>query len=214
MQPAFSSFTWMPASRIKPPSMPISPNSFSISTSFSPPQASWISFLMRVVLPAPKTPEKMSILVLFSAMAVHLSLWIYPMKICSNVWQLVCLTANLIITNLSRPAGKKTPTGRGPADRPALPAARRSRTEKCPPPGLAGGGKRISGGGAARAQPGGAGGDHLLHGAELVGQADQPSFPAGGGHRGQGEHVPQDDVLLPVGQGPVGAGVAQRRPRV
>ena len=63
MQPEFSSFTWMPASRMKPPSMPISPNSFSMSTSFSPPKASWMSFLIRVVLPAPKKPEKISILV-------------------------------------------------------------------------------------------------------------------------------------------------------
>jgi len=55
---------------MKPPSMPISPNSFSIRTIFSPLKASWISFLISVVLPAPKKPEKMSILVLFSAMIV------------------------------------------------------------------------------------------------------------------------------------------------
>ena len=64
MQPEFISFTWMPASCMNAPSMPISPNSFSMSTSFSPWYASWISFLMRVVFPAPKNPEKMSILVI------------------------------------------------------------------------------------------------------------------------------------------------------
>ena len=36
MQPEFISVTSMPASCMKPPSMPISPNSFSIRTSFSP----------------------------------------------------------------------------------------------------------------------------------------------------------------------------------
>ena len=36
MQPEFISVTSMPASLTKPPSMPISPNSFSMSTTFSP----------------------------------------------------------------------------------------------------------------------------------------------------------------------------------
>ena len=72
MQPEFSSLTWMPASRMKPPSMPISPNSFSIRTMRSPTKHSWISFLMSVVLPAPRKPEKISILVLFSAMMAPL----------------------------------------------------------------------------------------------------------------------------------------------
>ena len=64
MQPEFISVIWMPASLRKPPSMPISPNSFSMSTSFSPPNASLMSFLMRVVLPAPRKPEKISIFVI------------------------------------------------------------------------------------------------------------------------------------------------------
>ena len=57
MQPEFISLISMPASFKKPPSMPISPNSFSMRTSFSPFRASSSSFLMRVVLPAPKKPE-------------------------------------------------------------------------------------------------------------------------------------------------------------
>ena len=67
MQPEFISVIWMPASFKKPPSMPISPNSFSISTRFSPLYASEISFLIRVVLPAPRKPEKMSIFVIKDA---------------------------------------------------------------------------------------------------------------------------------------------------
>ena len=61
MQPELSSFTAMPASCMKPPSTPISPNSFSMSTSFSPAYASLMSFLMSVVLPAPRKPENISI---------------------------------------------------------------------------------------------------------------------------------------------------------
>ena len=36
MQPELSSFIFIPASARNPPSMPMSPNSFSMSTSFSP----------------------------------------------------------------------------------------------------------------------------------------------------------------------------------
>jgi len=72
MQPEFISVTSMPASFIKPPSMPISPNSFSIRTTFSPESASLSSFLISVVLPAPRKPEKISIFVM-----VSISLWVY-----------------------------------------------------------------------------------------------------------------------------------------
>ena len=61
MQPEDISEISMPASFRKPPSTLISPNSFSISTSFSPWYASASSFLMRVVLPAPRNPDTMSI---------------------------------------------------------------------------------------------------------------------------------------------------------
>ena len=64
IQPEFISVMLMPASCKKPPSIPISPNSFSIKTTFSPAYASLISFLIRVVLPAPKKPEKISIFIL------------------------------------------------------------------------------------------------------------------------------------------------------
>ncbi len=64
MQPEFISLIWMPESFKKPPSMPISPNSFSISTSFWPWKDSSSSFLIRVVLPAPRKPEIMSIVVI------------------------------------------------------------------------------------------------------------------------------------------------------
>ena len=61
MQPEDISEISTPASLRKPPSTLISPNSFSISTSFSPWYASEISFLIRVVLPAPKKPDMISI---------------------------------------------------------------------------------------------------------------------------------------------------------
>jgi len=54
----------MPDSFRKPPSMPISPNSFSIRTTFWPAKDSLMSFLIRVVLPAPRKPEKISIFVI------------------------------------------------------------------------------------------------------------------------------------------------------
>ena len=67
MHPEDISEIWMPDSFKKPPSMLISPNSFSISTSCSPWKASERSFLMRVVLPAPRNPEIMSIFVMKSS---------------------------------------------------------------------------------------------------------------------------------------------------
>ena len=64
IHPEFISVISTPPSFKKPPSIPISPNSFSISTNFSPLKPSLINFLMSVVLPAPKKPEIMSIFVI------------------------------------------------------------------------------------------------------------------------------------------------------
>ena len=64
MQPEFISRISMPESFRKPPSIPISPNSFSIRTTCSPAMASSRSFLMNVVLPAPRNPEIISIFVI------------------------------------------------------------------------------------------------------------------------------------------------------
>ena len=64
MQPEFISRISIPASFKKPPSIPISPNSFSIRTTCWPFSASPRSFLIRVVFPAPRKPEIMSILVI------------------------------------------------------------------------------------------------------------------------------------------------------
>ena len=61
MQPEDISETSTPLSLRKPPSTLISPNSFSMRTSFSSWYAWESSFLMRVVLPAPKNPDTMSI---------------------------------------------------------------------------------------------------------------------------------------------------------
>ena len=66
IQPEFISVISMPASFIKPPSMPISPNSFSIRTIFSPAYASLMSFFISVVLPAPRKPENTSIFIYLS----------------------------------------------------------------------------------------------------------------------------------------------------
>ncbi len=72
IQPEFSSLTATPASFIKPPSMPISPNSFSMRTSFSPAYASAISFLISVVLPAPRKPEKISTFTMCSSLYINI----------------------------------------------------------------------------------------------------------------------------------------------
>ena len=67
IQPEFISRISMPESCKKPPSMPISPNSFSISTTFSPAMASSRSFFINVVFPAPRKPEIISIFVIFNS---------------------------------------------------------------------------------------------------------------------------------------------------
>ena len=64
IHPEFISLISIPESFKKPPSTPISPNSFSMRTTFVPFKASLKSFLMRVVLPAPRKPDIISILVI------------------------------------------------------------------------------------------------------------------------------------------------------
>ena len=64
MQPEFISRISMPDSFRNPPSMPIWPNSFSISTTCSPAMASSSSFLINVVFPAPRKPDMISIFVI------------------------------------------------------------------------------------------------------------------------------------------------------
>ena len=64
IHPEFISRISIPESFRNPPSMPISPNSFSISTTCSPAMASSKSFLINVVFPAPKKPEMISIFVI------------------------------------------------------------------------------------------------------------------------------------------------------
>ena len=65
IQPEFISVISTPASCKNPPSIPTLPNSFSIRTTFSPLYASFKSFFISVVLPAPRNPEKTSIFVNF-----------------------------------------------------------------------------------------------------------------------------------------------------
>ena len=64
IHPEFISLIVIPASFKKDPSIPISPNSFSIKTICSLLKASLINFLIRVVLPAPKKPEIISTLLI------------------------------------------------------------------------------------------------------------------------------------------------------
>ncbi len=68
IHPEFISRISIPASFRKPPSIPISPNSFSISTTFSSATASSRSFLINVVFPAPKNPEITSIFVILHSL--------------------------------------------------------------------------------------------------------------------------------------------------
>ena len=67
IQPEFISLISIPESLRNAPSIPISPYSFSISTIFSLFKPSDRSFLMSVVLPAPKNPDTISIFVIFKS---------------------------------------------------------------------------------------------------------------------------------------------------
>ena len=74
IQPEFISLISTPDSFKKPPSIPISPNSFSISTTCSPASPSFKSFAIRVVLPAPKNPDIISTFVILSSIiSIHLT---------------------------------------------------------------------------------------------------------------------------------------------
>ena len=64
IQPEFISRISIPESFKNPPSIPISPNSFSMRTTCSPEIASCKSFLIKVVFPAPRKPEIISIFVI------------------------------------------------------------------------------------------------------------------------------------------------------
>ena len=64
MQPLFISVTSMPAFFMKPLSMPISPNSFSMSTTRWPLYTLAIISLMKVVFPAPRKPDTISTFVI------------------------------------------------------------------------------------------------------------------------------------------------------
>ena len=70
IQPLFISRISTPASCKKPPSIPISPNSFSMSTICSPENASFSNFLIKVVLPAPRKPLTISIFVILSILHI------------------------------------------------------------------------------------------------------------------------------------------------
>ena len=64
IQPELISLISIPTSFKKLPSIPISPNSFSINTTFSPLNPVLKSFLIKVVFPAPKNPEIISTFIL------------------------------------------------------------------------------------------------------------------------------------------------------
>ena len=72
MHPEFISRISIPESFKNPPSIPISPNSFSIRTTFSPAIASFRSFFINVVFPAPRKPEIISIFVIMTPLSCHL----------------------------------------------------------------------------------------------------------------------------------------------
>ena len=77
IHPEFISVISIPASLRKLPSIPISPNSFSISTTFCPLNDSAMSFFINVVFPAPKKPEMISIFVIFPS-CCFIYLFHYP----------------------------------------------------------------------------------------------------------------------------------------
>ena len=80
MQPEFISLISIPASFKNPPSMPISPNSFSINTTFASAKASFKSFFINVVFPAPKKPDTISIFVISIMRSFLCHLYLYHFK--------------------------------------------------------------------------------------------------------------------------------------
>ena len=81
MQPWFISRISIPEFFKKPLSIPISPNSFSMRTTFSPFKASCKSFCINVVFPAPKKPEIISICVIVPPFfLISLITGFYPYK--------------------------------------------------------------------------------------------------------------------------------------
>ena len=74
IHPEFISLISIPASFKNPLSTPISPNSFSINTTFSQANTSLINFLIKVVLPAPKNPDMISIFIIFSSNFLYFSI--------------------------------------------------------------------------------------------------------------------------------------------
>ena len=93
IHPEFISVMFTPASFKNPPSMPISPNSFSIRTTCCPFNASLRSFLISVVFPAPRKPEIISIFAIR-----HASFFIYQSSSVNvkNIQDSVLLTRHLI----------------------------------------------------------------------------------------------------------------------
>ena len=81
MHPEFISRISMPESFKNPPSIPISPNSFSIRTTFSPAIASFRSFFINVVFPAPRKPEIISIFVIMTPLSCHCAAFLYFVRL-------------------------------------------------------------------------------------------------------------------------------------
>ncbi len=96
IQPEFISRISIPASFRKPPSIPISPNSFSIRTTCSSFKASFKSFLISVVFPAPRKPEIISIFdILFRSFFIFLNVHLTRRYSCPLVVVFLQKTANI-----------------------------------------------------------------------------------------------------------------------
>ena len=106
MHPEFISRISMPESFKNPPSIPISPNSFSIRTTFSPAIASFRSFFINVVFPAPRKPEIISIFVIMTPLSCHCAAFLYfylsaLILYCIQTRSTAALSFSLPITNFN-----------------------------------------------------------------------------------------------------------------
>ena len=81
MQPELISLIFTPDSFKKAPSIPISPNSFSIKTTFSFFNPVSNNFLINVVFPAPKKPEIISIFTLIFSPTFIIIVIIIPQNV-------------------------------------------------------------------------------------------------------------------------------------
>ena len=107
MHPEFISLICTPASLRKPPSIPISPNSFSIRTTFCPLYISSSNFLIKVVFPAPKKPEIIVTLLIIMPLYYIIVVPVLPAR-ASFAFSRLAITAFLSLPASTNPTAAST----------------------------------------------------------------------------------------------------------